>query len=207
MFRRISDQSKKITSRGFTLLEVLIAIAILSMSLMVIYQTQGRAVQMANYGKFMSVATLLVRTKIIEIEEQLKEEGFSDFDDEKEGTFEEEGFDKFRWLANIKKITINLPESLSTSGGGLSGMGGGGDQKDGASNKQQMGMNLAMLGPHLKTIAKILEQSVRELKITVFWPSGPKKENSINVTTHVVDFKKAGLVSGGTKNLPSLNKK
>ena len=82
--------------RGFTLLEVMISLAILAVAMVAISDLNGGAVQMHYYARRSTQATLLLRSKMLDIEEQLHKDGFSDFDDEKHGTFEEEQFHRKR---------------------------------------------------------------------------------------------------------------
>jgi len=76
---------------GFTLLEVMISLAILAVSLVAISGLTGGAVAMEAYSRRATEATLLLRAKMTDLEDQLHKDGFSDFDDEKRGSFEEEG--------------------------------------------------------------------------------------------------------------------
>src|SRR5919201_6694286 len=43
-----------------------------------------------------------------DIEDQLQKDGFSDFDDEKHGTFDDEGASGFAWRAEILKPDVQL---------------------------------------------------------------------------------------------------
>ena len=87
--------------RGFTLLEVMIALAILGMSLMAIFQLNSQAVAMHAYTKRLTVASMLARAKMIDIEQELYDEGFQIDDQELSGGFEEEGWEMFKWRARI----------------------------------------------------------------------------------------------------------
>ena len=68
--------------RGFTLLEVMISLAILAVSLVAISGLNGGAVAMEAYSRRATEATLLLRAKMTDIEDQLHKDGFSDFDDD-----------------------------------------------------------------------------------------------------------------------------
>jgi general secretion pathway protein I len=111
------------TKRGFTLLEVMIALAILSFGLVALSDLNGGAVQMYAYARRATEATLLLRGKMLDLEELLTKDGFSDFDDEKKGTFEDDGAPDFTWRAEILRPHVQLDAS------GLLGMLGLGDQK------------------------------------------------------------------------------
>lgn len=64
------------SQRGFTLLEVLVAVAILGLGLTAILSAQFSAVSGVAHARHMSVAIGLARCKMSEIEQQLAVEGF-----------------------------------------------------------------------------------------------------------------------------------
>ena len=61
--------------RGFTLLEVVVALAILGVSLMAIFDINAQAVAKHVYAKKLTVATLLARSKMIDLEQELYDQG------------------------------------------------------------------------------------------------------------------------------------
>ena len=62
-------------NRGFTILEVMIAVAILGMSLTAIFSSEVGAVHIANRARHQNVASILARCKMGEIEELVSIEG------------------------------------------------------------------------------------------------------------------------------------
>ena len=132
--------------RGFTLLEVMISLAILAVSLVAISGLNGGAVAMEAYSRRATEATLLLRAKMNDLEDQLHKDGFSDFDDDKRGTFEDEGAPDFAWRAEILKPDVQIDPAQ------LLGMLGVGQPKqpDGSAGSNQLtqGLNAAagMLG-------------------------------------------------------------
>src|SRR4051812_11873585 len=87
--------------QGFTLLEVVVALAILSLALMAIFKLNSGAIAMHAYTKRLTVATLLARSKMTDIEQELYDKGFNTDDEEQSGDFSEEGWSSFRWRARI----------------------------------------------------------------------------------------------------------
>ena len=182
------------TNRGFTLLEVMISLAILAISLVAISGLNGGAIAMESYARRATEATLLLRGKMNDVEEQLQKDGFSDFDDEKHGTFDDDGARGFAWRAEILKPDVQLDASqlLNLLGAG----GGGASSSAGTSNGGSMltqGLTAAgaaigttpnqggptatsaiaggPMGGLLQTQAtgflETLKKSVRELRVTV----------------------------------------
>ncbi|MFL5457673.1 MAG: prepilin-type N-terminal cleavage/methylation domain-containing protein, partial [Myxococcales bacterium] len=113
--------------RGFTLLEVMISLAILAVALVALSDLNGGAVQMQAYARRATQATLLLRGKMSDIEEQLQKEGFSDFSDDKHGTFDDdEGAQGYEWRAEILKPDVQMDASqlLQLLGAGQGAAGG-----------------------------------------------------------------------------------
>lgn len=70
---------------GFTLLEVMVAVAILGLSLTVILSAQVSLFSSGSYGQHVSLATGLVRCKMAEVEEDLLKLGYPETDLNDEG--------------------------------------------------------------------------------------------------------------------------
>jgi general secretion pathway protein I len=68
------------TKRGFTLLEVMIALALLGFALVVLMRSTASNIQSSEAAHMMGIATDLARGKMYEIEETLIKDGFSDTD-------------------------------------------------------------------------------------------------------------------------------
>jgi len=134
--------------RGFTLLEVMISLAILAVALVAISDLNGGAVQMHAYARRATQATLLARGKMLDLEELLHKDGFSDFDDEKHGTFDEEGAPEFSWRAEILKPDIQIDPSQLLSmltGSANSGSGSSNSSSSGGAGASGPGGTLAGL--------------------------------------------------------------
>src|SRR3954470_19689546 len=112
-------------SRGFTLLEVMISLAILAVGLVAISGLNGGAVTMHAYGRRATEASLLLRGKMLDVEDDLQKNGFSDFDDEKHGDFVGDGAPDYAWSAEILKPDVQLDPAqlLNLVGGGGQGQG------------------------------------------------------------------------------------
>jgi len=88
-------------TRGFTLLETMVALAILALSLMAIFRLNSGAISMHAYSKKLTVASLLARSKMTDLEQELYDKGFNNDDEEKTGDFSDEGWSSFKWRAKI----------------------------------------------------------------------------------------------------------
>ncbi|HUL58898.1 MAG TPA: prepilin-type N-terminal cleavage/methylation domain-containing protein [Anaeromyxobacteraceae bacterium] len=92
--------------RGFTLLEVVVALAILAMGLMAISDVVGGALRNHVRAHDLDVATLLARAKLAQLEDQFDEDGFRDFDQDEEGTFEDQGHGEVRWAWHVTRPAL-----------------------------------------------------------------------------------------------------
>jgi len=205
----------KARAAGFTLLEVMISLAILAVALVAISDLNGGAVAMHAYGRRATEASLLLKGKMLDIEDQLQKNGFSDFSDEKHGTFEDEGAAGYAWQAEILKPDVQLDPAqllgmLGVGGdnkqqktGAAAGTGGiaaaasalaaqlGGAQ--GALQGFQTGGAAAMMGGPLggvlqgqaKTFIEQLKKSVREVRLSVSWKDG-SQQRSVTASQIVV---------------------
>lgn len=97
-------------ARGFTLLEVMVAVAILGLGLTTIFAAQAGAFASAGHARNLSVATGLVRCRMSELETSLKVEGFQELDvvDQSGPCCEGEEHPKFSCSWRIEKL--ELPE-------------------------------------------------------------------------------------------------
>jgi general secretion pathway protein I len=72
-------------ARGFTLLEVMVAVAILGLGLTAILAAQAGAFASSAHARNVSVAVGLLRCKMSEVEEDLAREGFQELDKNESG--------------------------------------------------------------------------------------------------------------------------
>jgi general secretion pathway protein I len=55
-------------NKGFTLIEVMFAMAILAIGLVAIFQSQSQSISMATDSRFLTTASLLAQSKMVEVE-------------------------------------------------------------------------------------------------------------------------------------------
>jgi general secretion pathway protein I len=166
---------------GFSLLEVLVALAILATALVVLARIVTGNVMAANHSRMTTAATFLARSRISMMEQSLLEYGFAEMDGEDEGTFSEEGFPRFRWYSAVERI--ELPADAT-------------QQIQDVSNKattstNPMEMLSGFMGGFMSTLMDPirlgLEESVRKLTVRVMWDEPGKPEQSFEVVSFLTD--------------------
>lgn len=157
---------------GFTLLEVMVSLAILALALSSLLASNARNVVLTHRAKSMTIAVQLLRSKWIDLVDEVAGSGFPEADDVRTGTFEDEGHPAFRYTFKITKVELPVnaeqlaaaaegkeqdkPESLGgldLSAAGLSGAG-------------------AMIAQSFELFRSGLEQSIRHVHMEVAWDEG-----------------------------------
>jgi prepilin-type N-terminal cleavage/methylation domain-containing protein len=153
-------------SRGFTLLEVMIGLALLALGLVVLIKSTTGNIVSAKRAQMMGVATDLSRGKMYDIEEKLLKDGFTDTDQSEEGqSFDQEGWPEFKYSYKVEQIELPSFDQLqaiatgtakdkgagSGAGRGSGGGSGGGsdagsDEPNGSFQDSALGGIISMLG-------------------------------------------------------------
>ena len=98
---------KILCNRGFTLLEVMVAVALIAIALSALLGSQSQSVSFANSAKFETMAALLAQGKMSEI--VLRETGDLSSDS---GDFGEE-YPGYAWSSTVSDVSITGEEALS----------------------------------------------------------------------------------------------
>jgi len=179
--------------RGFTLLEVMVALAILATTLVVLLQIITNNVRATNHAKMTTAATLLARSKMTDIEDSVLENGFSTDNESDKGTFRDQNFHSFRWESTIERI--ELPTDLKQAAQ---------DQAtDDSKSKDPMqaltGMMGGLMSGFMDPIRIGLEESVRRVTVKVFWDEVGRRDLNFEVVEFLTDPAKldASLTGAG----------
>lgn len=170
--KRPKHKNTRHLEQGFTLIEVVVALAILAVSLTVLLETQIASLRAAGRSRDLTIAALLCRSKMADIEQQLFDDGFTVGDVEEDGNFSEEGYPKITWKAKIVEVQLDLSMIGSITGG------------DGEGNTPSTGSIVSGMAGSFETFVQEVGRSVRVISLTVTWPDG-KYHDSINVRSLV----------------------
>lgn len=222
MRRRARSRLPQERSRAFTLLEVMVAVAILGLGLSVLLTAQTGLFSSAKRAATLSRAVGLARCKMSEVEEELLREGYQLTEEQEEGACceDEESDLRCRWTV----APVTLPE-LSEMGGADAGaaeepstspldalgeakddlaqgntadaFSGLSDMLGGATGGPSMGAGaLAPMAMSLvyPQLKGMLEASIRKVTVQVFWSEG-SLERDLSVTQYVTNPQQGGLMS------------
>ncbi len=156
-------------NRGYTIMEVVIAMAILAMSLVVLLGTQSNSVVYSERANQMAIAALMARSKMIDVEHEILEDGFSDFTEQMGGDFRDEGFPDMRWEAIIDVVEIT-PDAEAEFGAAVNeelfGSGDEGGSLTGASSVSQF---LPMIVAQIPVFINDIGERVRRVTLVIEW--------------------------------------
>ncbi|MBN2688036.1 MAG: type II secretion system minor pseudopilin GspI [Deltaproteobacteria bacterium] len=102
---------------GFTLLEVMVAMAILAITLVAVFQSQSQSISMASESRFITTASLLAQSKMTEMEVAAPGDlnsGSGDFGDDYPGYSWRTSIDSTQ-LEAIKKIEVTVSNERMAS--------------------------------------------------------------------------------------------
>jgi general secretion pathway protein I len=216
-------------ARGFTLLEVMVALAILGLALSAILSAQAGLYSANVRARNLTVAGGAVRCKMTEIEEKLLREGLPEIDQKDDGPCcsgdSPEGM-SCRW--KIERIELPNPPAADVSDGGTGGdggLGGLGALADLATNPASLGdggisgLSSALsggIGPTgqtgangiagmaltmvYPTLKPLLEASIRRVGVEVVWKEGPN-ERTIELVQFITSPRQGLPPGAGDPNL------
>lgn len=213
--------------RGFTLLEVMVAVAMLALAITAMAAINANSFEASNYARGITVATLLARSKMLDLEQEIQKDGFGSNEKTFDGDFSEEGFPGVTWRAVARPVDIDItplvegflggkisPESLPTQMqtfmGALNGtsVGADGTLPDAALEEQVQGGDLAKLlgGGQVETIFKQISEtlgnSIREISLEITWGRGLDEE-TVKFVQYLTTTGRLSAPAGGSP-IPAL---
>ncbi len=157
--------------RGFSLIEVMIAVAILAISLTSLLSAQLMAMRATRYARSVVSSAFLAESKLLDIEWEMKRDGWGSFDREFDGDFSDEGWPDIRYKCLVDYIELPeysamqrlADENAEDTDGSLrqrTGVADAGDQAFGS------------LGMVWSLVKAAIENSLRKASCTVTWKDG-----------------------------------
>jgi prepilin-type N-terminal cleavage/methylation domain-containing protein len=187
--------------KGFTLLEMMIAMAILSGALTWLVVGMSRNISAENHAKLVSTATFLARERMVDFEDELYEKGFGEFEKELSGNFEDKGFARFTWKVIVDKVELPSSEQIQTvMTKAQENKGDNPDDKSKLPPQMQNNNNSSAsnnpltagagaLASQFGIIKDVLEQGIRRVTVKILWKEG-KLERDVTVVAYYTDVRK-----------------
>ncbi|MFN7684316.1 MAG: type II secretion system protein [Oligoflexia bacterium] len=153
-------------TRGFTLLEVLIAMSIMVVAFGSILSIESSAINVTNRAKQTNTVAMLLKNALTQTELEIEGKTFGELQKEKTQTFEAP-YSDYSWSWKVKEI--EFPNLVPSSGNEESQ-----NENPGA---EQLG----------KLVTQYLSKAVREVEVSVRWKKAEKPQ-SVSATTYWVNL-------------------
>jgi type II secretion system protein I len=168
---------EKLNNSGFTLLEVIIALAIMVIAFASILSVESESINASARAHQMNIVAMLAKNQMVETEYGFLGKTFDEVKKEDHGVFPEP-YQDYSWNTTIKEIefpALNINVAGDQSGG------------SGGSADQSQNQNADMVDTVSKLISQYLSQAVREVTVTINVKRGGGEQH-FPVTTYWVDL-------------------
>jgi general secretion pathway protein I len=183
-------------SAGFSLLEVMVAIAILALSLVVLVRITTNNVRAAAHARLVTSAAFLARAKLASMEDDILSIGFTDSDQEDAGDFTDEGFPHFRWQSLLERVELPTDATQKAQEAATETTQ---EATTGTSTNPMMaltGMMGGLMSTLIEPIRVGLQESVRRVTVRVLWNEMGRPDQSFEVFAYLTDPAKLDLAMG-----------
>lgn len=182
---RRSASSAPDAGAGFTLLEVMVAVAILGITLVSIFSSEAGAIRMAGRARLLTTASLLGRCKMGEIEEELMRTGLPAVSSRGvDGCCREGEVDGFECAWEISRVVLpdQLPIGSDDGSGPLAGLLGGAGAGTPATSSAGPPSPEALLSGSLLGGGSMISQLAMQFVLPVLKPSIEDQVRRVTVT-------------------------
>jgi len=166
---------------GFSLLEVMVSVAILGMALVIVSRIVTGNVRATVHARMTTAATFLARARISMMEQSLLEYGFAEMDGEDDGDFAQDGFPSYRWYSSVERI--ELPANAAQQVQQVA--------TEATLSTNPMEVLSGFMGGFMSTLMDPIrlgiQESVRKLTVSVKWNEAGKPEQSFEVVSFLTD--------------------
>jgi prepilin-type N-terminal cleavage/methylation domain-containing protein len=187
-------------ARGFTLLEMMIAMAILCGALTWLVVGMSRNIQAENHAKLMTTATFLAREKMVDFEDELYTKGFSEFSENPNCELDAKEFPRFSCKIIIDKVELPSAEQIqtvltkaqeakTTLGGGTTGAPPPTSSSSSSSSNNPLTAGAGALASQFGIIKDVLEQGIRRITVQVMWKEG-RAQRDMSLVAYYTDVRK-----------------
>lgn len=155
---------RKLDCRAFSLLEVMIATAILAFSIMTLQSSWSGSIRSVQKSSSLQTAAQLLEGKMVEFEQRYRN-NMAELPETESGEFEK--YPGYRW--EMRSVAFVAPDFSSLL-------------------LEEGGQDSAMLDM-LRRMTAIFEENIKEVEVSVFFKNG-EKELKFHVTSLFIDYEK-----------------
>jgi len=189
--------------RAFSLLEVMISLAILVASLAILLETMSSAAIATNEAERIVTATQLAQEKMTEVQLLIEREGITQRDQTESGEFDEFGdaeldlefgssLEDYHYEWSVAQVDIGLAGDIASMAQSLEGTGlVPPTETEAATGLEDQSPDLASLGISNDMITDMLGRYIREIRVRVWWgddsAEAEKRGDEVILTSHLTD--------------------
>lgn len=187
---------------GFTLLEVMIAMAILAGALTGLSLALTRAVRASMHARMMTTATYLCRQQMAELEDTFVVDGFADQAGsvEKQVDYKDPAFkDIYSAVYVIDKIKLPSADQIQSAATKLlqdkQKVGGSSSASSSSSSSSSSGANLSSsMSGFMGPVKEMLEQGIRRVTVRVMWNEPGVGQQKVELVAYYTDMRRLPMV-------------
>ena len=186
--------------RGFTIIEVMVAMLIFAIAVVSIFGAQFSAISTTEFARHTTMAAELARCRMSELElEFVQNGGFQEGDVAESGACCEAldgDANAAEYTCRWDVKTIVLPDATQLTAGGADGgvgggmlgdlLGGGMGGDDEQASQDALGLGGDMVSAFLPTVTQMLQQAIRRVTVTVEWELANGERRDLAVVQYVV---------------------
>lgn len=155
-----------------TLIEILVALAIFTISFLVLIDAQNLNIRSGAHAHRMSIATILAQDKMTETLLRHKDTPLREIEEKEDGVFEG-NYSKYRWEITTREFAYDLSFLIA--------------MVQGEEETQPKEAESPLLA-YLPKISQFIKNSSKEITVMVFWREGATERN-VSLTTHLFNYK------------------
>ncbi len=159
---------------GFSFIEVIAALVILSISLVVLLDSQGRSMDLVGKARSLETAVGLASTKITELSQEAENRGVESLREDERGDFDQEKYPTYRWHYWIRPVPEPDFKSLFSTATGIAG-----------EENETENTNAELFAGPLQKVQEAWGDSIKELHVEVSW-GNEQKPKTYELVTHLL---------------------